>query len=307
MKKLKEILDHEEIVKTLVSAIKSHKLKHGYLFVGEKGVGKKTLAQSFIQGIICTDFREDACGVCRNCQSFQRGNYDEIYSIFDDGSSVKINELREIKDKINYVLENDCFRIIFIENIDRLTLEASNSILKILEEPSNNTIFIFTAIRESAILDTIKSRMEIYRLKNLSHTTLDIILEEMGYEQRKFLEVGSIDKAVILLESKEEKLYSLEEFLELVKNKKFIGLMTYSDEVHKKEYFQSLLTYYIKDIYLLYKQLIEENKKEINGYTKDFLGKVLKALWEVEKRISLKVASNNAFEYGIIQMLRKEE
>ena len=128
-----QIAGQDLLVRVLKRSLKFHEVGHAYLFAGPPGSGKKTLAFLFAQALNCTG-PKPPCGECLSCRKAKSGNHPNLFHVKPQGDSIKIEQLREIKEKFFYLSTEGFKKVCFIYDADRLTLPAGNSLLKILEE-----------------------------------------------------------------------------------------------------------------------------------------------------------------------------
>lgn len=244
VKGLSEILGHEEVIAYLKNDLRENRLSQSYMFIGKRGIGKKTLALSFAKSILCKEIEEGFCGVCSTCKRFDKETYSEFIGFFDNGEKIKIADIRRIIEEENFKRYEGDYRIIFIENGERMTLEASNALLKVLEEPIPGTIFLFTVNNKDEILTTILSRVEKYYLSILKEKDLDTILKSLGYEDTPYLKLGTIDEAKVLLDNSDDDLLSYSDFKRLLEEKDLERIFKLAEKLNKKPYLKELLSYY---------------------------------------------------------------
>ena len=244
IKKLSEILGHEEVTGYLTNDLKEQKLSHSYMFIGKKGIGKKTLALSFAKSILCPEISDGFCGICNTCLRFDKETYSEFLGFFDNGEKIKIDDIRKIIEEESLKRFEGNYRIILIENIERMTTEASNALLKVLEEPVSGTIFLFTTSNKDEILPTILSRVEKYYLSTLSEDNLKVILKSLGYENTPYLKIGTIDEAKVLLDNEDDDLLSYKDFKDMLREKDLEKIFKLAEKLSKKPYLKELLSYY---------------------------------------------------------------
>ncbi|HCJ79511.1 MAG TPA: DNA polymerase III subunit delta' [Desulfotomaculum sp.] len=169
MKLFRDIIGHQENIHLLQNAISQNQVAHAYLFLGPKGVGKKTTALAFARTLFCSCLTEgDACGHCRCCQQANEGNHPDLHQISPTGSSIKIDQVREIQ-KIAALKPYQGQRVIFLlEQVETMTPEAANCLLKLLEEPNQEISFILLSTQPHALLSTVVSRCQILSFRALS-------------------------------------------------------------------------------------------------------------------------------------------
>ena len=155
--KFDDIIGNQEVKTYLDNVIKTKKILHSYLFVGEDGIGKKLIAEEFARKILCDDEGKEDC-TCKSCRLFaERSNPD--YMIVDEpGNSIKIDTIREL---MRRVVEKPIFskrKVYIINDFEKATRESQNCLLKTLEEPPEFVTMILISSNDNNILTTIKSR-----------------------------------------------------------------------------------------------------------------------------------------------------
>lgn len=169
MKLLQEIVGHRQSVKILKKAVSSGRVAHAYLFAGPEGVGKETTAMSFARALLCSLSEDgDACGVCRECRLFSSGAHPDFCLVEPAGSSIKIEQVREIQRRVPYCSYQGGRKVFLIRQAELMTAEAANCILKTLEEPPLDTVFILLSARPQILLPTILSRCQAIYFKAMS-------------------------------------------------------------------------------------------------------------------------------------------
>ncbi|WP_022819960.1 DNA polymerase III subunit gamma/tau [Fusobacterium russii] len=182
-----EISGENEIVKSLKLSLKNNLISHAYLFSGPRGTGKTTTARLIAKGVNCLDLMENGepCNKCKNCISINEGRFSDLIEI-DAASNRSIDEIRALKEKINYQPVEGLKKVYIIDEAHMLTKEAFNALLKTLEEPPSHVIFILATTELEKILPTIVSRCQRYDFKSLDleemKSRLKFILSEEGIE-----------------------------------------------------------------------------------------------------------------------------
>ncbi|MBS9775460.1 MAG: DNA polymerase III subunit gamma/tau [Fusobacterium sp.] len=185
-----EISGENEIVKTLKLSLKNKATSHAYLFSGPRGVGKTTTARLIAKGVNCLELLEDGepCNHCKNCTSINEGRFSDLIEI-DAASNRSIDEIRNLKEKINYQPVEGLKKVYIIDEAHMLTKEAFNALLKTLEEPPSHVIFILATTELEKILPTIISRCQRYDFKTLELSEmkkrLEFILKEEKIEMEE--------------------------------------------------------------------------------------------------------------------------
>lgn len=167
-KKLDEIAGQDIVVKILKNAIRKDKISHAYLFCGPRGTGKTSIAKILAKTINCehlNDFKP--CDNCASCMQINNKNSNDIIEI-DAASNNGVDEIRELKNKINLVPNTSKYKVYIIDEVHMLTIGAFNALLKTLEEPPKHAIFILATTEPHKIPITILSRCQRLDFKKIS-------------------------------------------------------------------------------------------------------------------------------------------
>ncbi|MCK9415877.1 MAG: DNA polymerase III subunit gamma/tau [Candidatus Dojkabacteria bacterium] len=158
-----EIIGQEHVTKILKNAVKGDMLTHAYLFVGSRGTGKTTTARILAKAINCESLTKDGnpCGKCRICKSIDGGTFLDLIEI-DAASNRGIDQIRELKEKLEFSPTEGKYKIYIIDEVHMLTTEAFNALLKTLEEPPEHVIFILATTEVHKLPATILSRCQRY-------------------------------------------------------------------------------------------------------------------------------------------------
>jgi DNA polymerase-3 subunit gamma/tau len=171
--KFEEMVGQTPVAKTLLNAIQNNRLAHAYLFAGARGVGKTSMARLLAKAVNCEKGPTiHPCGECHLCKEIAAGNSVDVLEI-DGASNRGIDSIRELKDQIKYAPLKGKYKIYIIDEVHMLTTEAFNALLKTLEEPPPNTIFVMATTELHKIPSTILSRCQQFQFKKISR--LEII------------------------------------------------------------------------------------------------------------------------------------
>ena len=179
-----EVSGENEIVKSLKLSLKNKSMAHAYLFSGPRGVGKTTIARLIAKGVNCLNLKENGepCNECKNCKAINEGRFSDLIEI-DAASNRSIDEIRNLKEKINYQPVEGLKKVYIIDEAHMLTKEAFNALLKTLEEPPAHVIFILATTELEKILPTIISRCQRYDFKPLDLEEMKAGLEHILKEE----------------------------------------------------------------------------------------------------------------------------
>ena len=171
------VYGQEEVVTVLKNAIISGKISHAYLFCGPRGTGKTTIAKIIARLVNCDNLIDgNPCGKCYNCLNYLNSN--DIVEI-DAASNNGVDEIRELRDKINLVPSNAKYKVYIIDEVHMLTTQAFNALLKTLEEPPSHVIFILATTEPHKIPLTIASRCQKFRFSKIDDEKIVARLSEI--------------------------------------------------------------------------------------------------------------------------------
>ena len=165
-----EIVGHEQIVTHLKSAMKLGKVSHAYILSGEKGCGKKLLADVFAETLQCEKGGTEPCGSCHSCVQAQSGNHpDIIHLMHEKPNSISVDDVRtQIVNDVLIKPYSGKYKIYIIDEVHMMTSGAFNALLKTIEEPPAHVIFIFATTEPNKVLPTIISRCQRFDFNKVS-------------------------------------------------------------------------------------------------------------------------------------------
>ena len=173
------VYGQEEVVTVLKNAIVTGKISHAYLFCGPRGTGKTTIAKIVARLVNCDNLIDgNPCGKCYNCLNYLNSN--DIVEI-DAASNNGVDEIRELRDKVNLVPSNAKYKVYIIDEVHMLTMQAFNALLKTLEEPPSHVIFILATTEPHKIPLTISSRCQKFRFSKISDDKIVDRLKDICY------------------------------------------------------------------------------------------------------------------------------
>lgn len=175
---IEQIVGQEHIKKALANAIKMDRISHAYLFTGPRGTGKTSTARIFAKSLNCEKGPTiSPCNECENCKNITNSIPIDVIEI-DAASNRSVNDADEIIQKVALAPVQSRYKIYIIDEVHMLTNQAFNALLKTLEEPPKNVIFILATTEVHKVLDTIKSRCQRFDFKRI---TTDDIAKHLRY------------------------------------------------------------------------------------------------------------------------------
>ena len=166
--RLEDVVGQSSVVKIVRNAIQYNKINHAYLFSGPRGTGKTTMAKIFAKDVNCLNpVNGEACGTCKNCLSVMNNECSDIIEI-DAASNNGVDEIREIKNKINLVPSELKYKVYIIDEVHMLSIGAFNALLKTLEEPPEHIIFILATTDLHKVPTTVISRCQCFEFQRLT-------------------------------------------------------------------------------------------------------------------------------------------
>ena len=174
----KDLVGQEHVTATLANAIKNDRVAHAYIFSGARGVGKTTAARILAKALNCVKGpTAEPCGVCDSCKEIAAGSSLDVIEI-DAASNRGIDQIRELREMVRYAPAASRSKVVILDEAHMLTGEASNALLKTLEEPPDRVIFVMATTEPENLEDTIRSRSQHFHFRAL---TFNEIAERIKY------------------------------------------------------------------------------------------------------------------------------
>lgn len=222
-----DVPDQNRVKKILQGAIKNNRVANAYLFIGQDSTFVNFVAKTFAQALNCEGEVADSCGECLSCRKITKEVHPDIIMIYPNGENIKIERIRELRSIARYGPVEGKWKVAILKDADKMTIEAANSFLKVLEEPPSHVVFILVTSKEEAIPKTIISRCQ-----RIIFGEMQVPLKKSQDQDDLFLSrVDSIDKRGIveILELSKE-LSSEGEMVENILNRL---LMMYRERIIK--------------------------------------------------------------------------
>ncbi|MBM7573129.1 DNA polymerase III subunit delta' [Aquibacillus albus] len=169
------------VSKMLRNSIERDRISHAYLFQGAKGTGKYALSILFAKSIFCRNRQSaEPCNQCKECQRIETGNHPDVHQIIPEGQSIKKEQILHLQKEFTYTGLESNRKVYIIVDADKMTTNASNRLLKFLEEPSKLTTAMLLTENSQAMLQTIRSRCQTMALQPLNPNNLQKKLQQEG-------------------------------------------------------------------------------------------------------------------------------
>src|ERR1700689_5894482 len=173
-----DVVNQEHVRTTLENAIAQRRIAHGYIFSGQRGRGKTTVARILARCLDCINGpTATPCGVCASCLEIAGGNSPDVIEI-DAASNRGINEIRELRENVRYRPARDRYKVFIVDEAHQITSEAFNALLKTIEEPPAWVIFVLCTTEAHKIPATIASRCQHFSFRSVD---FDLVVGRMEW------------------------------------------------------------------------------------------------------------------------------
>lgn len=185
-----DLIDQQPAIEVLSRAIEaahtdgseSQEMSHAWLFTGPPGSGRSTGAIAFAAALVCS---HQGCGSCQECLTAKAGNHPDVEIYQTQGLSIKVDDVRELVVRASWSPSTSRYRVVIIEDCDRLTESAANALLKAIEEPGAQTVWLLCAPTLDDVIPTIRSRLRSLTLRSPSPEAVKDLLISEGIDAKK--------------------------------------------------------------------------------------------------------------------------
>lgn len=317
------IVGNQTAIYQLRDSLSNGRVVHAYLLIGPEGVGKTLTAHVMAKALLC---ESDAppCGQCASCMQFAAQNHPDYFLVVPDGTSIKIDQIRTLQENIALAPYLAKRRVVLLDEADKMTAQSANALLKTLEEPPGEVVFLLVAANRRALLDTIVSRTAVISFQPIRTAEIEQYLQARAAKPSQAqtiarLAQGSVVKALQYIE--EDGLFFRNKAAELLKPYDLEQLFQSGDLLGALERVQLLvllahLETLLRDLLIFHDD--EEKQWICNVDLKDFLANLvnhwppgrilaaLKRLGETRRAIAANANAKLAMEAFLVA-IRNEE
>ena len=187
-----EIVGQQHVTRTLANAIGSNRVAHAYIFSGVRGVGKTTTARILAKALNCASGpTANPDNTCDSCREISSGTSLDVLEI-DAASNRGIDQIRELREMVRYAPASSRYKVVILDEAHQLTGEASNALLKTLEEPPERVVFILATTRAEDLSETIKSRAQLFQFRSLTFKEIAEEIERIARAENLQIEPGAV-------------------------------------------------------------------------------------------------------------------
>ena len=180
MGSFKDVVGHKDILKYISSAVENNRVSHAYILNGERGSGKKMLANLFAMTLLCETGDNEPCGKCHSCKQAESGNHPDIIRVtHEKPNSISVDDIRtQVNNTVDIKPYQGPYKVYIIPQADMMTPQAQNAILKTIEEPPSYAVLLLLTENAETLLPTINSRCVMLKLRNIKDTLIKKYLME---------------------------------------------------------------------------------------------------------------------------------
>lgn len=265
MSSFKDVVGHKNIIKYISSAVQADAVSHAYILNGERGSGKRLLANLFAMSLQCQNRAEDgeACGKCRSCKQAQSGNQPDIIKVtHEKPNTISVDDIRtQVNNDIVIKPYSSKYKIYIIPEADLMSAQAQNALLKTIEEPPEYAVIMLLTENAEALLPTIRSRCVMMKLRNIKDQLVKkYLMEQMEIPDYKAdvcvaFAQGNMGKAIMLATSEYFNEIK-EEVVHLLRNIDEMNVSELMDAVKKCMTYKMEINDYLDMIAIWYRDVL---------------------------------------------------
>ncbi|HXH85591.1 MAG TPA: DNA polymerase III subunit gamma/tau, partial [Nitrospira sp.] len=180
-----EVVGQEHILRTLTNAVRAGRVGHAYLFAGPRGTGKTTIARIIAKAVNCLnhDPAKRPCNECEHCKAVNENRFLDLIEI-DAASNTSVDDVRDLRDKINFSPSQGKYKIYIIDEVHMLSTAAFNALLKTLEEPPPHAIFVLATTEIHKIPATVLSRCQRHEFRRVPVDEIVGLLKQIAKQEK---------------------------------------------------------------------------------------------------------------------------
>lgn len=178
-----EFAAQRQAAELLHRSLKNNRLSHAYLFSGARGAGKRKMAKHLAKAVFCLRQNGDSCGECKNCRLIEEGNHLDVHWIEPEKNIIRIKQIEDLQKKFSYRAAESSHKVYIMEEAEKMNQEATNRLLKFLEEPPQGVVAILLTSNIHDLLPTVLSRCQIVSFHAPSPEAIAERLEQQGIKQ----------------------------------------------------------------------------------------------------------------------------
>lgn len=309
----------------LSRSLKADRLAHAYLFLGPEGSGQAETANHFAKMVLCTapDVEARPCGDCSQCRRFESGNHPDVSVLEPDGATIKIAQIRELQHQFSRK-SYEGTKVYILHHADKMTVEAANSLLKFLEEPTAPVVAILLAESKTKLLPTIISRCQVVQFTRRPVEQVERLLQAEGVPAGRARYLAHLKQSVGAAqafaagERFADILTTVVQLSEELASRRGNPLFTIQDKVIKPGWTNAELDAFLDCFAWWYRDLLhvslgmessvagtaqlEKYRTQAMRYRPDQLTRMIDAILQAKKRLQGNANTQLSLEYLILQL-----
>lgn len=325
MQDFTQIIGHEGIIKHMQNAISAEKVSHAYIFHGEEGMGKKSMAQAFAKALQCTDKQNRPCNRCISCMQSDSGNQPDILWVTHEKTSIGVNDIRiQVNADIQIKPYQSQYKIYIIDSADKMTENAQNALLKTIEEPPEYAIVLLLACSTQNLLPTVLSRCVVLDLKPIErqlikeHLMKKLQIPDYVAEIAAGFSGGNVGKAIKYassedFESKKEDVFHILRYIDDMEIHEIIaGIKVILENKSSIYDYIDLMMLWFRDVLmlkatndpniLLFKDEFQIIKQHAKTRSYDEIDNIIKAMEEAKTKLNANVNFDITIELMLLSI-----